>query len=142
MEATSVFYQTKAQIFTPFYPPNRIQKLGNLPSSLRFKCNNNGVVAIGCLALGSSPSPSPSPSSSSVVVKMDNPEEEEEEWMKIGNLREKCKGERSGTVELLECLEREAIMGDDEGKEPTDYNRRAHIFDKSSKVFQALKETK
>ncbi|KAL5733043.1 hypothetical protein ACOSQ2_032735 [Xanthoceras sorbifolium] len=137
MEATSVFYQTKAQIFTPFYPPNRIQKLGNLPSSLRFKCNNNGVVAIGCLALGSSPSPS----SSSVVVKMDNPEEEEE-WMKIGNLREKCKEERSGTVELLECLEREAIMGDDEGKEPTDYNRRAHIFDKSSKVFQALKETK
>ncbi|KAH7548236.1 hypothetical protein JRO89_XS14G0087200 [Xanthoceras sorbifolium] len=63
---------------------------------------------------------------------MDNPEEEEE-WMKIGNLREKCKEERSGTVELLECLEREAIMGDDEGKEPTDYNRRAHIFDKSSK---------
>ncbi|MCD7465761.1 hypothetical protein HAX54_001863 [Datura stramonium] len=44
-------------------------------------------------------------------------------------------------VELLENLEREAIMGEDEGKEPMDYNRRAHIFDKSSTVFQALKKT-
>uniref|UniRef100_A0A5B7A396 Uncharacterized protein n=1 Tax=Davidia involucrata TaxID=16924 RepID=A0A5B7A396_DAVIN len=61
---------------------------------------------------------------------------EEEEWM--GIWREKCKG--NGIVELMECLEREAIMGDDEGREPSDYNRRAHIFDKSSRVFQALKE--
>lgn len=45
-------------------------------------------------------------------------------------------------VELLECLEREAIMGEDEGREPTDYNRRAQIFDKSARVFQALKERK
>lgn len=43
-------------------------------------------------------------------------------------------------VELLECLEREAIMGEDQGREPTDYNRRAQIFDRSSRVFQALKE--
>lgn len=57
-----------------------------------------------------------------------------------GKSKEKC-GERKGVVELLECLEKEAIMGDDEGKEPNDYNRRAQIFDKSSRVFQALKES-
>ncbi|XWS65619.1 hypothetical protein CRYUN_Cryun05aG0129200 [Craigia yunnanensis] len=63
---------------------------------------------------------------------------EEEEWMKVGRLGERCK-ERKGMVELLECLETEAIMGEDQGREPTDYNRRAQIFDKSSRVFQALK---
>ncbi|TYJ15625.1 hypothetical protein E1A91_A10G195800v1 [Gossypium mustelinum] len=63
---------------------------------------------------------------------------EEEEWVKVGRLREKCK-ERKGTVELLECLEREAIQGEDHGREASDYNRRAQIFDKSSKVFRALK---
>lgn len=31
-------------------------------------------------------------------------------------------GERKGVIDLLECLEKEAIMGDDEGKEPNDYN--------------------
>ncbi|XP_022745313.1 uncharacterized protein LOC111295829 [Durio zibethinus] len=66
------------------------------------------------------------------------PEEEEEEWMKLGRLRERCK-ERKGMVELLECLEIEAIMGEDQGREPSDYNRRAQIFDKSSRVFRALK---
>ena len=76
----------------------------------------------------------------------DNPEvevaeEEEEEfsWKEMEKWVDKCKG-REGMVELLECLEREAIMGDDEGRDPIDYNRRAHIFDKSSRVFQALKE--
>ncbi|KAM1054245.1 hypothetical protein FF1_001653 [Malus domestica] len=64
--------------------------------------------------------------------------EEEEEWMREGMWSEKC-GDR-GVVELLECLEREAIMGEDEGKEPKDYHRRAQIFYKSSRVFQALKE--
>lgn len=59
---------------------------------------------------------------------------EKEEWIK-----HKC-GERKGVVELLECLEHEAIMGDDQGREPNDYNRRAQIFDKSSRVFQVLKE--
>ncbi|KAG5616333.1 hypothetical protein H5410_016157 [Solanum commersonii] len=58
----------------------------------------------------------------------------------LGRMPSKCK-EVGGMVELLECLEREAIMGDDEGKAPMDYNRRAQIFDKSSTVFQALKET-
>ncbi|CAB4301539.1 unnamed protein product [Prunus armeniaca] len=66
------------------------------------------------------------------------PEDGAEEWLRVGRLREKC-GDR-GMVELLECLEREAIMGEDEGKEPNDYNRRAQIFYKSSRVFQALKE--
>lgn len=59
----------------------------------------------------------------------------EEEWWSDG----KCKGRR-GIVELMECLEKEAIMGEDEGKEASDYNRRAQIFDNSSRVFQALKE--
>lgn len=65
----------------------------------------------------------------------------EEELTGLGRfgLGDKCKESR-GITELLECLEREAIMGEDEGKEPTDYNRRAQIFDKSSRVFQALKE--
>lgn len=60
----------------------------------------------------------------------------EEEWI---GMEGKCKGRR-GIVELMECLEREAIMGEDEGKEASDYHRRAKIFDKSSRVFQALKE--
>ncbi|KAF5736497.1 hypothetical protein HS088_TW14G00640 [Tripterygium wilfordii] len=62
---------------------------------------------------------------------------EVKDWMKT-KLKNKCR-DRSAMSELLECLERE-IMGEDEGKEPLDYNRRAHIFDKSSRVFQALKE--
>ncbi|KAK7321301.1 hypothetical protein VNO77_31804 [Canavalia gladiata] len=57
----------------------------------------------------------------------------------MGRFRHKC-GEREGVLELLECLEREAIMGEDVGKEPMDYNRRAQIFDRSSQVVQALKE--
>lgn len=54
--------------------------------------------------------------------------------------REKC-GERKGVVELLECIKKEAIMGDDEGKESDDYNRRVQIFYKTSEVFQVLKES-
>ncbi|KAH6830890.1 hypothetical protein C2S53_005814 [Perilla frutescens var. hirtella] len=61
----------------------------------------------------------------------------EEELKKLNS---KCGGGVRGIVELLECLEREAIMGEDEGREPTDYNRRALIFDRSSRVFQALKK--
>ncbi|KAK7317035.1 hypothetical protein RJT34_00933 [Clitoria ternatea] len=57
----------------------------------------------------------------------------------MARFRHKC-GEGKSVVEMLECLEREAIMGDDVGKEPVDYNRRAQIFDRSSRVFQALKE--
>ena len=66
--------------------------------------------------------------------------EGEDDWIvEIGRSREECE-ESKGIVELLECLEREAIMGDDEGRDPTDYNRRAQIFYKSSQVFTALKE--
>ncbi|XP_054797361.1 uncharacterized protein LOC129302469 [Prosopis cineraria] len=65
--------------------------------------------------------------------------EGEEERIEMARFRHKC-GEGKGLVELLECLEKEAIMGEDVGKEPLDYNRRAQIFDKSSRVFQALRE--
>ncbi|XP_010491054.1 PREDICTED: uncharacterized protein LOC104768718 [Camelina sativa] len=65
------------------------------------------------------------------------PEEEEELTQRRGI----CGGEANrGVWELLECLEKEAIMGDDDGRDPTDYNRRAKIFDKSSKIFKNFKE--
>ncbi|XP_022941969.1 uncharacterized protein LOC111447176 [Cucurbita moschata] len=65
---------------------------------------------------------------------------EGEEWLKLGRLEEKCGSGGKGMVELLESLEREAIMGEDEGRDPTDYHRRAKIFSTSSRVFQALKQ--
>ncbi|KFK24942.1 hypothetical protein AALP_AA8G046000 [Arabis alpina] len=65
------------------------------------------------------------------------PEEEEE----LTQRRGVCGGEENrGVWELLECLEKEAIMGDDDGRDPKDYNRRAKIFDKSSKIFKNIKE--
>ncbi|ESQ40437.1 hypothetical protein EUTSA_v10014989mg [Eutrema salsugineum] len=65
------------------------------------------------------------------------PEEEEELTQRRGI----CGGEANrGVGELLECLEKEAIMGEDDGKDPKDYNRRAKIFDKSSKIFKNNKE--
>ncbi|CAN8298196.1 unnamed protein product [Cochlearia groenlandica] len=65
------------------------------------------------------------------------PEEEEELIQRRGI----CGGEENGGVwELLECLEKEAIMGDDDGRDPKDYNRRAKIFDKSSKIFKNIKD--
>ncbi|KAI3976336.1 hypothetical protein MKX01_021878, partial [Papaver californicum] len=55
----------------------------------------------------------------------------------------------SDFIERLELLEEQALRigndSDDEdgsdrgGREATEYNRRAQIFDKCSKVFQALK---
>ena len=41
--------------------------------------------------------------------------------------------------EELEVLEEAAIAGADEGRRPTDYDRRAHIFEESSRVFRELK---
>ncbi|KAG2310168.1 hypothetical protein Bca52824_021725 [Brassica carinata] len=65
------------------------------------------------------------------------PEEEDELTQRRGI----CGGEANrGVWELLECLEKEAIMGDDDGRDPKDYNRRAKIFDKSSKIFKNAKE--
>ncbi|KAL6980867.1 hypothetical protein U1Q18_022504 [Sarracenia purpurea var. burkii] len=95
------------------------------------------TAAIGC-AKGSPVTELKRESSSDEVMMMSV--SGEDEWAGIGGKwREKCE-QGGGIVELLECLEREAIMGEDEGREATDYDRRARIFDKSSRVFQALKE--
>ncbi|CAL0305347.1 unnamed protein product [Lupinus luteus] len=75
----------------------------------------------------------------SLEAEMNTEEGEYKESVGTARFKEKCVEEK-GVVEMLECLEREAIMGEDVGKEPKDYNRRAQIFDKSSKVFLALKE--
>ncbi|KAK4775034.1 hypothetical protein SAY86_009969 [Trapa natans] len=72
----------------------------------------------------------------SLVDEVEREMAEEGEEMRVW--LEKCGCQ--GVVELLECLEKEAIMGDDEGKEPSDYSRRARIFDRSSRVFQALQQ--
>ena len=87
-------------------------------------------MVVGCANKGCSTG------SASEIEKELEAEMRPEEWM-----RDKCGGGRGGAVELLECLEREAIMGEDEGKEPNDYNRRAQLFYKSSRVFQALKQS-
>nr|KYP53765.1 hypothetical protein KK1_024339 [Cajanus cajan] len=90
--------------------------------------NDNGLV-VGC-------------SRWSLVRELENELEAEmktQDENGMTRFRHKC-GEGKGAVEMLECLEREAIMGDDVGKDPLDYNRRAQIFDTSSRVFQALKE--
>ncbi|KAK7385442.1 hypothetical protein VNO78_31162 [Psophocarpus tetragonolobus] len=91
--------------------------------------NSNGFV-VGCANWGLE---------REVEAEMKPQEDEEKGSSGMARFRHKC-GERKGVVELLECLEREAIMGEDVGKAPTDYNRRAQIFDTSSQVFQALKE--
>lgn len=86
------------------------------------------VAAARCLASGSR---------YAAAMEPITPEEEEELTQRRGI----CGGEENIRVwELLECLEKEAIMGDDDGKDPKDYNRRAKIFDKSSKIFKNIKE--
>lgn len=92
-------------------------------------------MAVGCANLGSAPAAKAERELEGAVSA-----EEAADWMKAARLSEKC-GEGRGMVEILECLEREAIMGEDQGREPSDYNRRAQIFDRSSRVFQALKES-
>ncbi|XP_073132842.1 uncharacterized protein [Henckelia pumila] len=123
MEAT-IRYQTRIRFLHPISsssPPTeahqiclkqRIPRNGQLVS--RIRCSNSGSVP-----------------------ELDKKLEEELIGMK--RLSNKCK-EIGGIVELVECLEREAIMGEDKGREASDYRRRAHIFDKSSRVFEALKE--
>ncbi|KAJ6360396.1 hypothetical protein OIU77_004416 [Salix suchowensis] len=111
-------------------------------TSLRFKLREkpnqglclakrlNHVAAAGCANRG--------PVERDVEAEMNL--EAEDDWIvEFRKLREKCEGRR-GVVEVLEWLEREAIMGDDEGTDPCDYSRRAQIFYKSSLVFSALKE--
>ncbi|PKI46161.1 hypothetical protein CRG98_033419 [Punica granatum] len=114
MEAAS-FLNTRLPISGAPAAPSKIKNLVQAPSPslVKLRGRPKAVVAARCVA----------PSGGSVV----------------GVERElKCGGQ--GVVELLECLEREAIMGEDEGKEPHDYNRRARIFEKSSRVFRALRE--
>uniref|UniRef100_A0A1D1YDB5 Protein bicaudal C 1-A n=1 Tax=Anthurium amnicola TaxID=1678845 RepID=A0A1D1YDB5_9ARAE len=57
---------------------------------------------------------------------------------------EEPEGEEEGVSEdladELECLEEAAIAGTGEGREPGDYDRRAHLFDQSSRVFRALRD--
>ncbi|GAB4832073.1 hypothetical protein Ancab_006093 [Ancistrocladus abbreviatus] len=86
-------------------------------------------------------------SNSSLVMELERELEEiekegKEEQRNWRELKKNCMrmGEEKGLVEVLECLEKEAIMGEDEGRDPVDYNRRALIFDRSSKVFQALQQ--
>ncbi|KAI4306972.1 hypothetical protein L6164_030207 [Bauhinia variegata] len=91
-------------------------------------------IVVGCASWGSM-----AELEKELETEMNTQEGEEKVGCGMGRFRHKC-GENKGVVDLLECLEREAIMGEDVGKEPTDYNRRAQIFDRSSRVFQALKE--
>ncbi|XVE90960.1 hypothetical protein DITRI_Ditri20bG0117600 [Diplodiscus trichospermus] len=150
MEATSLC-NTRTQSIGSSLPSNKIIK--QLPKSCQSHCRqlrmpsayggfqshslslkqrSGDVLLVPCLA-----------SDSGLLAEIERELEaemkpEEAEWMREGRVGERCK-ERKGMVELLECLETEAIMGEDQGREPTDYNRRAQIFDKSSRVFQALK---
>ncbi|KAL9315886.1 hypothetical protein ACSQ67_016887 [Phaseolus vulgaris] len=124
--------------------PPSVNKVGALSFKVRNPCqshasyvvqlrkNNNGGdgFVVGCAKWGLE---------REAEDEMKPHEDEEKGRSGMKRFRHKC-GEREGDVELLECLEREAIMGEDVGKEPTDYNRRAQIFDRSSQVFQALKE--
>ncbi|KAL6902192.1 hypothetical protein ACP4OV_005068 [Aristida adscensionis] len=43
-------------------------------------------------------------------------------------------------AEELEVLEEAAIAGEDDGRRPMVYDRRAHIFEESSRVFRELKQ--
>ncbi|XP_028213618.1 uncharacterized protein LOC114395945 [Glycine soja] len=109
----------KVSISWPYHASCIVQRQKN--------SNNSGFVVVGCAKWG-------------LEAEMKPQEDDEEKGRsRMARFRHKC-GERKGVVALLECLEREAIMGEDVGKEPTDYNRRAQIFDRSSQVFQALKE--
>ncbi|KAI4306568.1 hypothetical protein L6164_029833 [Bauhinia variegata] len=101
---------------------------------LKKRRDNNGGIVVGCASWGSV-----AELEKELEAEMKTQEGEEKEGGGMGRFRHKC-GERKGVVELLECMEKEAIMGEDVGKEPTDYNRRAQIFDRSSRVFQALKQ--
>ncbi|OWM87327.1 uncharacterized protein LOC116189523 [Punica granatum] len=126
MEAAS-FLNTRLPISGAPAAPSKIKNLVQAPSPslVKLRGRPKAVVAARCVA----------PSGGSVVgVERELVVEGEE----MGRWVEKCGGQ--GVVELLECLEREAIMGEDEGKEPHDYNRRARIFEKSSRVFRALRE--
>ncbi|KAJ0266367.1 hypothetical protein HA466_0003870 [Hirschfeldia incana] len=109
------------QILAPFKEISQTKPSLNANKERRF-------AAARCVASGSG---------YAAAVEPITPEEEEE----LTQRRRICGGEANrGMWELLECLEKEAIMGDDDGRDPKDYNRRAKIFDKSSKIFKDIKE--
>ncbi|KAL5991334.1 hypothetical protein ACLOJK_012241 [Asimina triloba] len=74
------------------------------------------------------PNPQPEPDLDRRVFVSDEEEEGENE------------ADLSRSAEVLEHMEEEAITGDDVGRDAVDYSRRARLFDKSSRVFQDLKE--
>ncbi|CAL5364017.1 unnamed protein product [Camellia sinensis] len=152
MEASSYYHPTKTLHFCsslstpkpkyssipsqPIHPQNLCLSLYNSRSPWR--PNWRSLTAIGCSKGG----PATELEEESIKAIIMNDIGEEDELVEIGGRwRDKCKEGGGGIVELMECLEGEAIMGEDVGRDPTDYNRRAHIFDKSSRVFQALKES-
>ncbi|KAL2318101.1 hypothetical protein Fmac_031977 [Flemingia macrophylla] len=113
----------KANIFWPSHASCVVQRQ-------KYNSNVGNGFVVGCAKWGLG---------REVEAEMKQHEDEVKGGSGMARFRHKC-GERKGVVELLECLEKEAIMGEDVGKEPTDYNRRAQLFDRSSQVFQALKE--
>ncbi|KAJ7965162.1 putative Voltage-dependent T-type calcium channel subunit alpha-1I [Quillaja saponaria] len=129
-------HSSKQRLFGQNHGPCNLKVWKSRPNQglcLMQKQTNNGFV-MGCASWGSV-----TELERELEAEMNSQEDGAKEWVGMARFRHKC-GERKGVVELLECLEREAIMGEDVGKEPTDYNRRAQIFDRSSRVFQALKE--
>ncbi|KAL1197056.1 hypothetical protein V5N11_024848 [Cardamine amara subsp. amara] len=129
MEAIS---QTCTKIITNTSPRTH-QTLASVKAIPQTKLSLNKkkerwVAAARCVASGSG---------YAAAMEPITPEEEEELTQRRGI----CGGETNrGVWELLECLEKEAIMGEDDGKDPTDYNRRAKIFDKSSKIFKEQRD--
>ncbi|CAA0834489.1 Unknown protein [Striga hermonthica] len=123
--ATSIFKPKTKKVFSPVHSYT-------LPVSKSL--HKGRVLKVECAKGGSSPADK--------LLAANEEFDLEEEIIGLKELSSKCRGDFAGLIELLECLEREAIMGEDEGKEPDDYNRRAQIFDKSSRVFRALKQDK
>ncbi|KAJ4883458.1 Uncharacterized protein Rs2_33551 [Raphanus sativus] len=130
MEAMS---QSCTKIIATSLPPTNHQILAPDKAIPQTKPSLNALkerrfAAARCVASGSG---------YAAAVEPITPEEEEE----LTQRRSICGGDANrGMWELLECLEKEAIMGDDDGRDPKDYNRRAKIFDKSSKIFKNIKE--
>lgn len=64
-----------------------------------------------------------------------------EEWWEVDGELPESEEEESRLAEALVWLEEEVMQGGEGhgGREASDYNRRAHIFDWSSRVFPAIK---
>ncbi|KAG6402019.1 hypothetical protein SASPL_138888 [Salvia splendens] len=130
MEAAVSHPRATYHHFSTFSPKIGAFRPNALPLTVRINQRSN-LKVMKCAKADSVPA-----AEQRLVLGNEEVSDMEEELRKLNG---KCGG-IGGIVELMECLEREAIMGDDEGREPTDYNRRALIFDRSSRVFQALKQ--